>query len=168
MTSAQTLAAGEAIDEGKIVVQAVEELLRTEVKLCIVVDSKDLLTTLPTCRFATERSIRDDVSSTRFELATKNVSSMVRVAGKTNLADPGTKPDSNLTQTQQILFESGCLPINFTDAIIQSSNLSTGLSCYKKGKEYELYVHGQHDNSAACTTLNFKNSDTIAQNYLDS
>ena len=132
MTSAETQAAGKAIDEGKILVQALEELLGTKVKPCIVVDFKDLFTTLSTCRLATDRSIRGEVSSKRFEFATKNVPSMIWVPGKANLADPGTKPDSNLTQTLRILFESGCLPINFTDAIIQSSNLSTGYSCYKK------------------------------------
>ena len=120
------LGAGEAINEGKVLAKALEELLGTEVKLWIVVDSKDLFSTLSTCRLATDRSIRGDVSSIRFEFATKNVSSMIWVPGKINLADPGTKPDSQLTQTLQVLLESGCLPINFSDAIIQSSNPSTG------------------------------------------
>ena len=48
------------------------------------------------------------------------------VPGKVNLADPGTDPDSNLAQTLQVLLESGCLFINCTDVINQSSKLSTG------------------------------------------
>ena len=99
VTSAETLAAGEAIDEGKILVKALQEVLSTEVRLSIGVDSEDLFSTLSTCLLASGRSIRADVSSTRFEFATKNVSSMIRVPGKINLADLGTNPYSHLTQT---------------------------------------------------------------------
>ena len=65
------------MDEGKVLVKALEELLGTEVKLWIVVDYKDLFSTLLTRRLATDRSIRGDVSSLRFEFSTKNVSSMM-------------------------------------------------------------------------------------------
>ena len=71
VTSAETLAAGEAIDEGKVLVKALEELLSTEVSLCMFVDSKDLFSTLSTCRTASDRSTRRDVGSIRFEFATK-------------------------------------------------------------------------------------------------
>ena len=77
VTSAETLAAGEAIDKGKVLVKAVEELLGTEVNLCLVLDSKDLFSTLWTCRMDSDRSTCGDISSIRFELATKNVSSMI-------------------------------------------------------------------------------------------
>ena len=132
VTSAETLAAGEAIDEGKVLVKALEALLGTELKLWITVDSKDLFSTLLTCRLATDRSIRGHVSSIIFEFATKNVSSMICDHRKINLADPGTKPDNPLTPTLQLLLEAGCLALNFIDATIQPSNLSTGLLCYHK------------------------------------
>ena len=99
VTSDETLAAGEAIDEGKVLVKDFEELLSTEVNLCTVVDSEDLFSTLSSCRVASDRFIRFDFSAIRFEFATKNLSSMIWVPGKINLADPGTKPDSLLTQT---------------------------------------------------------------------
>ena len=51
---------------------------------------------------------------------------MIWVPGKINLAGPGTETDSHLTQNLQVLLESGRLHVNFTDAIIQSFNLSTG------------------------------------------
>ena len=54
VTSAETLAAGEAIDEGKLLVKALEELLGTEVKLWVIVNSKDLFSTLSICRLATD------------------------------------------------------------------------------------------------------------------
>ena len=120
------MAAGEAIDEGKVLVKALEELLGTEVGLSIVVDSKDLFSTLSTCRLASDTSIRGYVSSIKFELATKNVTSMTWVPEKINLADPGTKPDSQLTQNLQLLFESRCLPIDFSESVTQLSNLTTG------------------------------------------
>ena len=56
----------------------------------------------------------------------KNISSMIQVPGKINLADPGIKPDGQLTQTLNLLLESGSLTINFEDTIIKSSDLSTG------------------------------------------
>ena len=50
---------------------------------------------------------------------------MIWVLGKFNLADPGTKPDSHLAQTLNLLFESGTLPIDFTEAVTKSSDLPT-------------------------------------------
>ena len=51
---------------------------------------------------------------------------MIWIPGKINPADVGTKQLCSLTQTVQILFESCTLPINFSEAVIQSSALSTG------------------------------------------
>ena len=71
VTLAVTFAAAEAMDEGKRLAKAAEELIGTEVKLSIVVDSKDFFSTLSTCRMASDRSIRGNVSAIRFEFATK-------------------------------------------------------------------------------------------------
>ena len=59
-------AAGEAIDEGKFLVKAIEELFSTEVSLYIVVDSKDMFSALSTCRMASDCSVCGDASSIRF------------------------------------------------------------------------------------------------------
>ncbi len=72
--SAEALATGEAIDQGKVLVRAFNELSNLEIDPCIALDSKDLFTTLSTCRLASDRSIRGDVSSIRFEFAAKGVS----------------------------------------------------------------------------------------------
>ena len=45
-TSAENLAAGEAIDERKVLMKTVEKLLATEVGLSIVVYSKDFFSTI--------------------------------------------------------------------------------------------------------------------------
>ncbi len=63
--SAETLAAGASIDEGKLLVKAYERLLNVGINLLIAVDSKDLYDTLSSCRKATDRSIRSDVSVRR-------------------------------------------------------------------------------------------------------
>ena len=112
--------------------KVLEELIGTDVKLSVVVDSKDLSSILSTCCTASDRSTRDDISSIRFEIAIKDVSSIIWVPGKINLADPGTKPDSHLTQTLNLLFETSTLPIDFKEVVIKSSGLSTGQTIYNK------------------------------------
>ena len=106
VTSAETLAAVEAVDERKLLGKAKEELKSTEVKIPVVVDSKDLFSTLVNLPIG-YRSIYSRIpNSVRFELTTKNVSSMIWTPEKLNLAYPGTKPDSHLTQNLQVLLES--------------------------------------------------------------
>ena len=77
VTAKETLAAGEAIDEVKSLLKAIKELLCTEAKLAIVVDSKDLFISFSTCGLASNRIIRGNVSSIRFAFAIKNVSYMI-------------------------------------------------------------------------------------------
>lgn len=98
LTSAETLASGESIDDGKILLKAIEEMLCTTVDLRVALDSKDLFSAFSTCRMASDRSLSGDTSSIRFDFATRNVSSMIWVPRKVNLADPGTKADSQLTK----------------------------------------------------------------------
>ena len=54
IASAETLAAGEAIDEEKLIVRAFEDLFGFKIQLSIAIDSKDLFTTLSTCRLASD------------------------------------------------------------------------------------------------------------------
>ena len=111
--AAETLAAGSAIDEGKTLVQAYQTLLNLNVDLVIVVDTKDLYDSLSTCRNATDKSIRADVSLIRYEFETHKINRMVWIPGKLNSADAITKPDSPLCQTLQLLMFSGTIPIDF-------------------------------------------------------
>jgi len=126
IASAETLAVGEGIDEGKLLRKAMERLLHTDVDLSIVLDSKDLFETLSTCRNATDRSIRADVNVIRFEFETRAVSKMIWTPGKTNLADPLTKPTSPLCQALSVLLVEGKVPIDLTDSKLRSSTQSTG------------------------------------------
>ena len=124
--AAEILAAGAAIDEGKMLVKAYEKLLNVSVAHIVAVDSKDLFTTLSTCRNATDRSIRADVSVIRYEFETRNVSTMIWLPGKSNLADPLTKPDSPLELPLQLMMFSGEIPVSFTETMFRHSDQSTG------------------------------------------
>lgn len=83
------------------------------IELVIMVDSKDLYGSLSTCRSATDKSIRADVSLIRYEFETRKINCMVWIPGKLNPADAITKPDSPLCQTMQLLMFSGTILIDF-------------------------------------------------------
>ena len=51
---------------------------------------------------------------------------MIWIPGSINLADPGTKSDSNLTQSLQLLLVGGAVPIDYKDTVIQYSDKFTG------------------------------------------
>lgn len=112
--AAETLAAGSAVDEGKVLVRAYQELLDITMDLVVIVDSKDLYDSLSTCRGATDKSIRADVSLIRYEFETQKISRMIWIPGNVNPADALTKPDSPLRQTLQLLMFSGRIPIDFS------------------------------------------------------
>ena len=124
--AAKILAAGEAIDEGKMLRLILSTLLPVDIGFMLVVDSRDLFNSLLTCRNATDRSIRANLNVIRYKFETRNVTNIMWVPGKVNLADPCTKPNSPLTETLQLLLASGKLPLSFPDADVRSSNRSTG------------------------------------------
>jgi len=112
-TAAETLAAGEAIDNGQMLKDALSFVLGIKIHLTIVVDSKDLYTSLTTQRNSIDRSIRADVNIIRFEYEVGNVDEIVWIPGSTNLADPGTKPDSALSEALQLTLFEGRIAIDF-------------------------------------------------------
>ena len=124
--AAEILAAGEAIDEGKLLKFAVSTLLPFTIDFMLVVDSRDLYNTLSTCRNSADRSIRADVSVIRYEFESENVSRIMWVPGKVNLADACTKQNSPLTESLQFLLCSGKIPSDLPDSDIRSSKMSTG------------------------------------------
>ncbi|PXF44742.1 hypothetical protein BWQ96_05501 [Gracilariopsis chorda] len=120
--SAEILAAGEAIDEGKLLAKAYSKLLGFEIGLWIVVDSKDLYGTLSTCRNASDKLIRGEVSVTRLDFETKKIERMVWVPGKCNYGDPLTKTDSPMADALQNLLYSGRISIDFEVALFNRSD----------------------------------------------
>ena len=112
--SAEVLAVGEAIDEGKILKSVVSTIIGVNVKLLVATDSKDLFNSLSTQRNSIDKSIRADVNLIRFEYETHSVNTVVWIPGKTNRADPGTKRDSPLTDVLLLMLYTGIIPIDFT------------------------------------------------------
>jgi len=124
--SAETIAAGIAIDEGKILALSVLELLNVEAKLRICVDSKDLWDSLTTCHEPTDKSVKSDVNVIRYEFETKHVSYMTWIPGRINPADVLTKKDSPMVDPLQLMLFSGKLPIDFSAGKTRDSTQSTG------------------------------------------
>ena len=96
------------------------------VDLIVCTDSKDIFKTLSTQRNSVDRSIRSDVNVIRYDFETKQVNYIIWIPGATNLADPGTKPDSSLTSALQLLMFTGKIPIDLTGAEVRSTNLPLG------------------------------------------
>lgn len=124
--AAEILAAGEAIDEGKTIAHAYSILLGQHVDLIIAVDSKDLFQSLSTQRNSIDKSIRADVNVIRHEFEVRNISSMIWLPGKLNFADIGTKMDSPLTLSTQLMFFTGRLPYSFPGIESCNSNRPLG------------------------------------------
>ena len=95
-------------------------LLGLFVELIVILDSKDLYTSLSTQRQSINRSVRADVNFIRYEFEVGNADRICWVPGRLNLADPGTKLDSPLTQSLQLLMFSGKLPFDFLE--LEASN----------------------------------------------
>ena len=119
--AAEVIAAAEAIDDAKTVAATYSEVLSMDVRVKLCVDSKDLFTSLSTQRNSVDRSIRGDVASIRFEYQVGNVSDIIWIPGKTNLADALTKTDSPLTSALILTLFSGKLSIDYSESESKSS-----------------------------------------------
>ena len=126
IASAEILAVGEAVDEGKCLKDTMIQLLGIKIELIVVTDSKDLYNSLSTQRNATDRSVRADVNVIRYELETNSVDHIVWIPGRVNLADPDTKRDSALCDSLQLLFYTGKIPLDLAEAEVRSTNRPLG------------------------------------------
>lgn len=66
--SAETIAAGAALEEALFVASALSVLLNTAIPTTLVVDSKDLFNSVSSCHVPEDRSIRADVQLIRYFL----------------------------------------------------------------------------------------------------
>lgn len=73
-------------------------LLKMEIKTMMIVDSKDPYHALSSKRNTIGKSVRPDVNSIHFHFETE-IDFFVWIRGSLNLADIGTKRDSDLTET---------------------------------------------------------------------
>lgn len=124
--AAETLAVGEALDEGKVLKCTIFKLLNVDIELILITDSKDLFTSLSTQRSSIDKYISADVNSILFELETYAVDKIVWIPNRLNLADTGTKRDNSLSDVLQLLLFTGKLQIDFTEAEIRSTDRALG------------------------------------------
>ena len=124
--SAEVLAAGSAIDEGKLLAKTYSELLDIAVPLRCAVDSKDLYSSLSTTHVPEDKSIRGDVALIRYEFERKHLDQMVWIPGASNPSDALTKLNSPLTESVHLMLSSSKLPCSFESSEARSSNASMG------------------------------------------
>lgn len=116
MGAAETLAAPEGIDEGKGTCNVATLLFGIAADLILVVDSKDLFTSISTQRDSVDRSTHPIVNTTGFEYETGGVDELLWIPGSFNLADPGTITESPLVTLLQLLMHNGVIPLGMSRA----------------------------------------------------
>lgn len=89
--AAKILAAGEAVDEVKMLARTRLLIYSYLIPLRIALDSKDQFTSLYSQRSPIEKSIRADENANRYEFERKNIDGVIWIPGRENLSDPGTK-----------------------------------------------------------------------------
>lgn len=104
--AAEILAASEGIEPGKEVAACYRELCNADVREDIVVDSKDLFSTIYIQRNSTDRSIRGDVWAIRFVSAKNYVCNISWILGRCNIADVLAEVDSPLTNALQLIIHT--------------------------------------------------------------
>lgn len=126
IASSEVLAAGEGVDEGKQLARTYKKLLQLDVPLTVLVDSKDLFTSISTCRVPEDKSIRADLELLRYYYETKQLNELIWIPGSTNLSDSLTKKDSPLCNVLQLMLFDGFIPMNIDKAQSSASKTSMG------------------------------------------
>ena len=124
--SEETLAAGEAIDDGKIIAATYNLLLGEGIPLLIGVDCKDLFNCIYTCHTPTDKSIWADVSLIRHKFVTHKVNIAIWIPGSVNPADVLTKLDSRICDTLQLMLFDGTMAVDLSAPVMQHSEQFLG------------------------------------------
>ena len=119
--SAETLAAGDAIDNGKPFFDTLNILLASGIHLIAVVDCKDLFTSLSTCENPVDKSMRADVSLILYNYETRRLNRLICTPGSLNSADMLAKLDIALTDSVQLMIFYGTLPYDMSKEEIRDS-----------------------------------------------
>lgn len=120
------LAAGKAIDEGKLLANAYKTFFGTHIDLIVATDSKDFFSTMSTCHNSVDRCICGDASVIRHENDTNKVNCVILIHGKHNLTNTLAKTNSILAKTLQLTSFSGELPVSIDNAEDRSAIPSAG------------------------------------------
>lgn len=127
MPATKILAASEGIDLAKEIAARYSDLLNMNIRVHLLVDSKDSFTTSSTKRNYIDRSSRGDVDAIPFEFVTGTVNKISWIPGQRNLADVFTKLDSPLTEFLELALFTSRLPIDLEKVKeLKSSNKEYG------------------------------------------
>lgn len=124
--AAEILAASESMDEGKILKKTMTKVLQVPLRLIVALDSRDLFTSLSTQRNSIDKSIRADINVIRYEYEIRNADDIIWIPAKVILTDPGTKPDSPLTQNMIQTMSCGRIAIDLTAHETRSADQPLG------------------------------------------
>lgn len=102
------------------------EIYDCKIPLVITMDSDVLYRALLTKSSSVNKWISADVNLLRNEFERGNLNTLVLIPGQINLADPGTKPHSPLTEAMQLamLREKLCMDFPTTEQIVYARSLS--------------------------------------------
>ena len=124
--SAETLAAGEAVEEGILLNRVYQMLFKNQFNLSLGVNSKDLFQPIYTCRIPQDKSIFADVQFLRYYFGTKSFNKNFRLPGCANPADAATKKDSLMCDAQMNMLLDGTIEIDLSKIVIKDCNPQFG------------------------------------------
>lgn len=126
VASAEVLGTGAAFDESVLLKHTYSKLLGISVRLFLVVDSKDLYDTISTKRLPTDKSIKCEVASLRYDFEIRAIDKIIWVPGKFNLADPLTKHDIPIEKSLQLTLYCGTISSDLSGCPVNNSDKPTG------------------------------------------
>lgn len=114
--AADILAAGESIDNGKVLISTLSSIYSRRTPLTLALDSRDRLTSLSTQRNYVDKSIRSDLNVILHAFDRGSVSKIVWISDQANLSDPDTKSYSPLNDALRLMIHDGAIPFSFPSA----------------------------------------------------
>lgn len=125
MPEAKISAASKAVDEGVLLKAFLTSLFGTRVQTLVIVDFKELYHALLPKQNTTDKSIRRDVNLIIFFFET-DIDISAWIPGNLNLADAGTKLDSQITEPLLRALATGVLQIELTNCELNYRDKSFG------------------------------------------
>ena len=124
--SAEVLATGAAADEGILLKHACFKIFGVNVGLHVILDTMDLYDTISTKRLPTDKAIKGDVASLRYDFEIRAIDKMIWIPGKFNLSDPLTKRDSPLEKSLQLTLHTGLISVDLSKCLVNNSKKPIG------------------------------------------
>lgn len=123
--AAEILAASEAIDELMMLKNALDAIFEVRVHTYVLIDSKDLYSTLSTQKNSVDRSVRAAVNCIRFTYETE-LDVLGWISGQVNIADVGTKENSPLTDALVLMLATGRITVDLSSQETKSYDKRLG------------------------------------------